>query len=413
MSPCEPVSQEDVTWDISVTLESSRRTPILTCLKSREEKVPIVRLAVKAQECLENNNYRELLSLLDCDDPVLVHKTDMIEKVILTILYDLHLENPRKHDFNNAIKPYEDEIIKIIESLARAKSLDIIIDKSLANKHARLVDYVSRVHLSREAVSPNPLFWKWLAENHSNIDKFLRLNDEKRTKRENSFVQTLGVLFSSDDASKEYTKYLDNVCKKVMDVCHAEDLESYTNKIYNNYKSTIAEMKMLAILYDEFNNVRVEPTIPPGGKNTDLRVAPTIPPDGKNTDLLVEVENQPYFVEVYSSRSYTAVGSQSKFRVKPSDEWENLFGKKQVSELKKANVRTILVLDVGHEYLPDIETATPQFGIHICNAMPQHSEIVIIRGARNVEIMSLRDGRVVETSDLGKVLESAMQRGWQ
>ncbi|MDD9808503.1 MAG: hypothetical protein OXU25_01540 [Thaumarchaeota archaeon] len=383
-------------WAVLAELQGACITRILTCLEGEERKGAL-EAALKVQDGLEHRDYGALLAALDPNDGRIVHETDLIEKSILAMLYDMRLEHTAKREFKSAIGPHMEKIVGIVEAIARAKSLDIVIDKTLPDMHDRLVDYVSRVSLSRQIMTGDPQFWQWLERGYRGIDRLLRRNEKRRMSRVNSFVQMLSVQFKHRERSGAYMDYINSICEGVLDSCDDGSIDGYARKIADGYDATITEMKLFVILDREFRGVNVEARIPCSPKNADLSL---------------EHEGDGYLVEVYTSRNFTAVGSQSKFRVRPRDEWEYLFRKRQIQDLALAAERTVFVLDVGRDYLPSDETRDPGFRDHVCRAMPETSEVVIIRDRDDIEVISVRGGKTVETTALGRELGSAIGRGW-
>lgn len=384
-------------WYVLASLTGARITRIMACLK-REERQGALGAAMRVQEGLGSGDYGALLAALDPADAKIVHKTDLIEKSILAMLYDIKLENTGKGEFKEAIGPHQKRVEEIAGALARAKSLDVRIDRSMPSAHDQLVDYVSRILLSRQVMTADPQFWQWIEGGYPGIDRLLRRDEGRRMSKANSFVQMLSVQFKHRERSRGHMDYVNSICQGVLDACDDGAIDGYARKISDGYDATITEMKLLNILKREFREVRVEVRIPCSAKNADLGF---------------RHGGDDYYVEVYTSRSFTVVGSLSKFRVRPKDEWGYLFRKRQIQDLALACERTVFVLDVGHDYLDRMETRTPEFRAHVGAAMPETSEVVIIRTRDDVEVISVRGGKAVETTALGRALGSAIRHGWQ
>jgi len=386
-------------WSLLTTLQGSRRTRIQTCLHDKKDRWDMLKHALKVQDGLDSKDYNMLLDALDCNDSRMVHETDLIEQSLLAMLYDMKLDNTQDQKFKAAVDPYDKKFVSVAKALAKARSLDIEIStRNLQNRHAQLVDYVSRIHLSREVVTDNQEFWDWLENGYSSIYRFLKVDDELRLNRANTFVHMLGAQFNNMETSAGHMSYVNSICQRIMELCSPSVLKEYSRKICDSYGSAIGEMKMLAILDREFQHVKIEPRMPQSSKVADLSI---------------KFEGETYFVEIYTATTFTFVGTLSKFRVNPKDDWEYLLGKKQVKELKKTDTPTIFVLNVGREYLDRIETCTPGFREYVCKMMPSRSELVVMRNNDDVEVMSVRDGHIVEKTSLGLALESAIERGWE
>lgn len=383
-------------WGILATLQGARRTTVLTCLEGEDRKAAF-RAALGAQAGLDRRDYNALLGALDPGDGKIVHGTDLIEKSILAMLYEIRLENPKKEEFKLAIGPHKERIERLAGEVASAKSLDVRIDKTHPNPHDQLVDYVSRISLSRQVMTDDPQFWEWIG-GYPGIDQFLRRDEKRRLSKTNSFVAMLSVQFKHRRWGDDHMKHVNSVCQGTMDICDDAAVKKYAQKLADSYDTAFTEMRLLVILEREFGEIRVEASIPQSQKNADLGLTH---------------EGDTYYVEVYTSRNFTVVGSLSKFRVRPQDEWDNLFRKGQIQVLKKTNERTVFVLDVGHDYLDRIETQTQAFREHVCAKMPATSEVVIIRTRGDVEVISVRGGQIVGTTGLGRALGAAIRRGWQ
>jgi len=384
------------TWDILATLQGARRTAVWTCLEGEDKKAAL-RAAIKAQAGLGGRDYHALLGALDAGDGRIVHGTDLIEKSILAMLYEIKLENPKKEEFKLAIGPYRETIERLAGAVARARSLDVRIDKTHPNPHDQLVDYVSRISLSRQIMTDDPQFWEWVG-GYRGIDRFLGQDEGRRLSKANSFVAMLSVQYKHRERGGDHMKYVDSVCQGIMGICDGAAVKKYAQKIADSYDTTFTEMKLLVILEREFGGIGVEVPIPQRQKNADLGL---------------EHEGDTYYVEVYTSRDFTVVGSRSKFRVRFQDEWDDLFNKRQIQALKEANERTVFVLDVGHEHLDSLETGRRDFREHVCAKMPATSEVVIVRTRKDIEVVSVRGGQIVETTGRGRALRSAIARGWE
>lgn len=389
------MSENEGAWSTLATLWNARPTPVSTCLEGKE-KENALRMARKAQVNLAKQDYGALLDVLDPDDGNLVHGTDLIEQSILAMLYHVKLENPLDKDFKNAIGPHKERIEKIAKAVARARSLTVLVDNTLPNTHDRLVDYVERIRLSRETMTDDPQFWRWLTA-YPGIDGLLRRNEELRTNKTNSFVCMLSEKFRAKERSQEYMNHVNSICQGIMDKCESGDIEEYVSKISETYETAFTEMQLFVILEKEFGDVKVEAKIPCSCKNSDLSI---------------EVDGDTYFVEAYTSRTIT-FSHVSQFRVDPRDEWTRLFRKTQVQYLALADKRTVFVLNVGSDYLSSDETCRQDFRAHVSAAMPRTSEVVIIREKGDVEVLSVRNGEVVNTTSLGKRLETVIGNAWQ
>lgn len=381
------------TWDVLTTLESTSLTPILACLEGEERK-SVLQIARKVQTSLAKQDYDSLLDALDASNATLVHETDLIEQSILAMLYDLKLENVRDRDFRDALGTNRERIEKIAGDIAKAKSLDILIDRALSNTHDQLVDYASRVRLGREIMTDNPQFWEWLGA-YSGIDGLLRRDEERRLSKTNSFVKMLSVLFQGD-RDKDRMSHVNSTCQGIMDKCKDDDILDYARKLSEAYDTTLTEMQLFVIMEKEFGDIQVEVRIPHSCKNSDLAI---------------RVDGILYFVEAYTSRDFT-FGHVSTYQADLKDEWARLLRKSQVKDLALANERTIFVLNVRNDYLSAMETCRPDFWAHVCAAMPKTSEVVIIR-RRDIEVTSVRGGQIVETTGLGRRLASAIGDAWQ
>lgn len=384
------------TWELLATLHGSRITRIMTCLKGEDRKGALA-MALKVQAGLGRMDYGALLGALDPADRKIADGTDLIEQSILAMLHDIRLENPGKKEFKAAIEPYRERIEGIAATLARDRSLDIEIDKSLQHTYDRLVDYVSNIALRRQVLTVNPQFWRWLEERYPGIDRFLKLDEGHRMVKSNSLVKMLSVQFKHRGRGEDYMAHVNSICQRIVDLCSGKDAGKYACKASASYESAIAEMKAFLALRGEFGGVEIEKPIPQSGRNADLAFA---------------LGGETHFVEVYASRGFTAVGKLSKFGVDFREEWARLLRKNQVRDLAGANERTVFVLDVGRDYLPRLETRTPKFRGHVCAAMPETSEVIIIRGGGDVEAISVRGGQVVETTGLGKRLQAAVEGSW-
>lgn len=391
------MGQDEGTWDTLATLESTSRTQILTRLGGKERGAAF-RVALRVQECLERGDYGGLLGALDPGDARIVHGTDLIERSILAMLHDIRLENERKEGFKAAIAPYQKRVEEIAGAIARARSLDVAIDRSMPNPHDQLVDYVSRIALNRPIMTDNPKFWQWIEMRYSGVDQLLKRHEKRRMDKSNSFVQMLSVQFKHRERSGDHMDHINSVCENILGMYDDNAIEKYAEKMSESYGSAITEMKLHTILKGEFMGIKAEVGIPGSCRNSDL---------GFNYG------DDFYFVEVYTSKTFTFVGSQSAYRVDFQDEWTRLLGKRQVQDLKKANGRTVLVMNVGLRSLDATETQTPKFREQVSAAMPETSEVVIIRGKGDIEAISVRGGKVVETTALGRALGSAIRHGWQ
>lgn len=363
-----------------------------------EERKAALRVAIKVQAGLERKDYHALLAALDPGDAKIVRSTDLIEQSILAMLYDIRLDNTSMGEFKVAIAPYREKIEKVARAVAEARSLDIVIDRTMPDAHDQLVNYVSMIALNRPIMTNNPKFWNWIETGYSGIDQLLKRYEKRRMDKTNSFVQMLSVQFKHRERSGAHMDHINSVCQTILGMCDDNTIEKYAEKMSESYGSAITEMKLHVILRGEFQGVKAEVSIPASRKNSDL---------GLNH------EGEFYFVEVYTSRSFTFVGSQSGFRIDFRDELGRLLGKRQVLALKKANKRTVFVLNVGHDYLDSFEIQTQAFREHVREKMPATSEVVIIRGQGDVEVISVRCGQVVGTTALGKKLGEAIRRGWQ
>lgn len=384
-------------WGILANLTSTCITRITACL-GREERQGALGAAMRVQEGLESRDYGALLDALDPGDAKIVHETDLIEQSILAILRDVRFYNNTKEGFKTAMAPYRKRIEEIAGAVARARSLDVVIDRTMPNLHDQLVDYVSRIALNRPIMTDNPKFWQWIETSYSGIDQLLKRHEKRRMDKTNSFVQMLSVQFKHRERSGDHMDQINSVCEKILGMCDNNTIEKYAEKMSESYGSAITEMKLHIILKGEFPGVKAEVGIPGSRKNSDL---------GFNYG------NDFYFVEVYTSRTFTFVGPQSRYHVDFQAEWTRLLGKRQVQDLKKANERTVLVMNVGHNRLDAMETQTPKFREQVSAAMPETSEVVIIRGKDDIEVISVRGGKVVETTGLGRTLGSAIRHGWQ
>jgi len=383
-------------WVVLTELRSTRITRILTCLEG-EERQGVFEAALRVQAGLERRDYGALLAALDPNDGRIVHGTDLIEKSILAMLYDIKFENPGKEEFKATIGSHRKKIEEIAGAVARARSLDVMADRSMPNVHDQLVDYVSRIALNRPIMTGDPQFWRWIEESHPGVDCLLKCDEERRMSKANSFVQMLSVQFKHKERSKNHMNQVNSTCQWILDACDGGTVAKYAQKLSDSYDSAITEMRLHVILAGTFQGVEAEKKIPKSCKNTDLSL---------------EHEGDRYLVEVYTSRNFTFVGSQSKFQLDFRKEWKRLFGKSQIGDLVKARVPAVFVLYVGHSCLDRVETQTPAFRDHVCGTMPETSEVVIIRDRDDIEVISVRGGKAVETTALGRELGSAIGRGW-
>jgi len=383
------------TWDILATLQGASLTTVFTRLGGEDKKAAL-RAAIRVQEGLGRKDYHALLGALDAGDGKLVHGTDLIEKSILAMLYDMKFEHPKMKELNLAIIPHKSKIEGIVGEVARSRSIDVTVDRTHPGAHDQLVDYVSRVARGHGIMTANPKFWKWL-EGYPGIDRLLSRNKERRMSNTNSLVRMLSVQFMRRESADDHMGRVNSICQGILDSCDGPDVDRYEQKVSESYDTALAEMKAFLALKGEFQDVWAEEPIPRSKKNADL---------------CFRHDGEMHYVEVYTPRKITLVGSLSKYRVDPKCEWKYLFKKRQIVDLKAADARTVFVMDVGSEYFPDIETRNPEFKAHVCAAMPEASEVVIIRSG-DVEALSIRGGQVVATTGLGRALASAIGNGWE
>jgi len=385
------------TWNLLTTLQGSRRTRIQTCLQDKKDRWDMLKHAIRIQDGLDNKDYGMLLDALDCGDSRMVNETDLIEQSLLAMLYEMKLDNPQRTKFSAAMKPHGKKFVTVTASLARARSLDIDIDSAdLPKMHDHLVDYVLRIRLSHEVMADSREFWTWLEGSYPAICHFLKVNERLRTSKANTFVHMLSVQFVNRKTGVDHMAYVNSVCQRALELCSPTSLREYARKMCDSYGTAMAEMKMLAVLDREFQRVKVEPRIPQSSKVADLSL---------------EFGGEVYFVEISTATTLTFIGSLSKSHIDPKDEWAHLLGKEQVADLKKADVPSILVLGVGHKCVDRKETHASEFRETVCRMMPSRSELVIVHDHNDVEAMSVRDGHIVETPDLGLTLEPAIARG--
>ncbi len=355
------------------------------------------KLANKAVELLNEGKHVELFDWLEGQDDEIMEQTDLVEMTLLMYLRVLKKQHTHNNEFKSAIEPNEEQITRITDRVASAKSLEMGIIHT-PNKYNSLVGHISRIVLHRQIMTNNPKFWEWVKDRYPNMYRLLIVKEGLDKENTNSFVQVLSEHFKNNDPYKKHMQYIDSVCKKTWEFCNDKQRCDYAQKLHDNFMTAIAEMKILAIAPEYFQKVEIEPKINPTKKVADLGF---------------EFESTKYMAEVYAHDTIVAACPQSFERIDFRKEWEKLFEKKsQIEALRETNTPTVYVLAVGFDYLNDVETRTERFREYVRKNMPEHSEVVIIRLRGRPETISIRQGEIVPETTLAKKLQEMVDQYW-
>ena len=348
-------------------------------------------LKKRARALLDRQMYDDCMSLLEEQGKETRCAPEFIKKFIFPLIKDIHSRNRSDQEFDRAIEPYKERIINMIHSIAAAKSLDVPIDTSYSTYHS-LWDYASRVSKGQQVMLHDPDFMPWIAENYPNVYQFL-MPEKEYVNDKNTFIQMLSVQFNSRQMPhvQQYMRAIDNLCRKTAEAC-ANNVSGYVYKLHTSFYSTKIEMMVLVALNKNFEIKAIDPIISPSKKHADVSFM-----DG----------NVKYYVEVYSYKNHDSDAPEVKEDIIPKDEWRNLFRKRQLSQLKQANVPTVYIMNLSDFQFMIGEAKNFDFQEYARRHMPENSEVAVI--LHGVTVFSIRDGKIApEKSRLGRMLESSL-----
>ena len=348
-------------------------------------------LKKRARALLDRQMYDDFLTLLEAQDEETRCEPEFIKKFILPLIKDIHDRNKTGQAFDKVIEPYKERIINMIHTIATAKSLDVPIDTSHST-YNMLWDYASRVSKGHRVMLHDPAFMPWIAENYPNVHQFL-MPEKEYVNDKNTFIQMLSVQFNSRQMPhvQQYMRAIDNLCRKTAEAC-ANNVSGYVYKLHTSFYSTKIEMMVLVALNKNFEIKAIDPIISPSKKHADVSFM-----DG----------NVKYYVEVYSYKNHDSDASEVKEDIIPKDEWRNLFRKRQLSQLKQANVPTVYIMNLSDFQFMIGEAKNSDFQEYAHRHMPENSEVAVI--LHGVTVFSIRGGKITpEKSRLGRMLESSL-----
>jgi len=332
-----------------------------------------------AENMINRRDFSGCLKLLEAQARKVLAGTAMIEDKLLSMLALIRLLHKTDREFAAEISPHEPRIMVIMESVLRAKSLDVEINRSLG-KYRSLVDYVSRSRLGHESMLDDPGFWPWLDGAYPNVSRFLR-TDGAKIRKTNDFINLLGIKFKSrgKPASGAYMGALDGLCRQVLEIC-AERACDYPKKAADGFAAARTEMVTLVAINGSFGIGHIDPAIPGSGNLADMTF---------------EHGGIEHYVEVYSYADYDMAGTEIREDILPEAEWEARFKKVQIKSLREAGVHTVYVMNLNDFQAQWGETGSREFREAASRMMPKNSDIVVILHG-SIEVASLRDGRVTE-----------------
>lgn len=347
-----------------------------------------------ASRLVNLQEYSSCLAFLEGQPHEVLSHTQVIEETLLEMLDVIHLLHHNDRKVEEEIEALEPRIMALIKSAICAKSLDVPF-VARPSKFYSLRSYASRAILGHESMLDDPGFWPWLDGHYPNVSRFLR-TDGAQIKKTNDLISVLSIHFKSQKAlsSVAYMTAVDELFGQVMEICAGRACD-YARKASCSFAAAKMEMVALVAIDRSFGIARIDPQIPGSSSQADMTF---------------EHEGAERYVEVYSHDDYDMAGTETREDIAPEEVWKARFKKTQIKSLKEAGVPSIYVMCLDDFQTQPGATRSREFRGEARRTMPPDSDIVVIlRG--EVEVASLRGGRVVEPSGLARRLGRAIWGG--
>lgn len=327
-----------------------------------------------------DGDYGGALDLVEGLDGRALGETSASESVCLRILADMWGRHGGNGGLEGVVGRHEERLGAAISLAAHAKRLNVPRNE-LRTAYDSLVDHAARVYLRQEVMLDNHEFWPWINTRYPSAARLLSATDVLDT---NAFAQAASVHFAGRESphAREAMRVMDRICRRVLE--QLPELEpEYSRRLSSGYHGTMAEMRAIAALGGD--REAVTGTWSPG------------------SDMMANVCGEKLAVRVLAHNDPLDTAPLRWARPRGPRRWNGL----TMEASGITGMPAVVVLDAGEAW-PAGSSMAEWLPRRFWEDLPASTELVVLVGG-SVRTATVRDGKIVQSSEIARALERAFR----